>query len=125
MPEFIDGLFRVTLVALHSMLWLRDATSWLFAWVWTGIAHSIKHKGTKQEYIAADKKALRKVPQHLAIVVQEEHISSDDLARIAMWAFASDVLLVSLYDPYGEGGKGSLIGLTSQKCMMIRPSERT
>jgi hypothetical protein len=98
-----DTLMRTTLAALHSVLWLRETLKWALAWVWTAIAYSIKHKGTKLECIAADTKDLSKVPLHLAIVVQEEGmISFNDLARVAVWAFASDIRVVSLYDPYGE-----------------------
>ena len=97
-----DGLLRASLVALHSILWLRETLSWTLAWLWTAIAFSIKHKGTKLDCIAEDRRHLLKVPLHLAVVVQEEEISCDDLAHIATWAFASNIRIVSLYDPYGE-----------------------
>lgn len=93
---------RGTLVALHSLLWLGTALSWTLTWVWTAIAYSIKHKGTKLESITADARDLAKVPLHLAAVVQEKDISCDDLARVALWAFASNIRVLSLYDPYGE-----------------------
>ena len=96
-----DTLLKGTLAALHSMLWLREVFSWTLVWVWTAIAYSIKHKGTKLECITEDTRELSKLPWHLAIVVQED-VSCDDLARVAMWAFASSVRVVSLYDPHGE-----------------------
>lgn len=100
-----DTFLGATLAALHSILWLREALSWTLAWVWTAIAYSIKHKGTKLECITEDTRDMSKVPLHLAMVVQEEEeISCDDLARVAMWAFASNIRVVSLYDPYGEWG---------------------
>ena len=95
-------LLRATLFALHSALWVREALSWTLAWLWSAIALSVKHKGAKLECIAADTRRLQKVPQHLAVVVQEEGVSCDDLAHLATWAFASNIRVVSLYDPYGE-----------------------
>ncbi len=96
------GFLRGALVAVHSVLWLKEALTWTLLWAWTAIAYSIKHKGTKLDCIAADAKRLQKVPAHLAVVVQEEEISCEDLANIATWAFASNIRVVSLYDPYGE-----------------------
>lgn len=100
--ELTDGLLRATLVILHGALWLREAVTYTLLWVWTGIAYSIKHKGTKLECIVKDTKHLRKLPWHLAVIVQETTISYDDLARVTTWAFASGIKLVSLYDPNGE-----------------------
>lgn len=97
-----DGLLGTALVALHSVLWLRNSLGWTLAWLWTAISYAIKHKGKSLECIAVDAKELSKVPGHLAMVVQEEEVSCDDLARMAVWAFASNIRVVSLYDPYGE-----------------------
>lgn len=103
MSILVDGFLRGTLAALHSLLWAREALRWTFSLLWTSLALSFKHKGTKLERIAEDSRVLKKVPSHLAVVVQEQHISCEDLARIATWAFASNITTVSLYDPYGEG----------------------
>ncbi len=97
-----DALLRLALVSLHSVLWAREAVSRVYLWLWSTMVYVFKHKGKKLECIAADRKELRKVPAHLALVVQEEKISCDNLVHVAMWAFASDVRTVSLYDPYGE-----------------------
>ena len=96
-----DALWRVTLVTLHSILWLRDAVSWSVSWLWLGLSYALKHKGVKLDCISTDVKALKKVPHHLALVVQERCVSCEDLARAMTWAFASDIRLVSIYDPYG------------------------
>lgn len=97
-----DAFLRLALVSLHSVLWAREAVGRVWLWLCTAVAFSLKHKGKKLECIAADRKELQKVPTHLALVIQEEHISCDDLACLAVWAFASDVRTVSIYDPYGE-----------------------
>ena len=95
-----DGLLRLALVSLHSMLWARDAVSRLFLWLWTTLSYSLKHKGKKLDCIAADGRDLQKIPTHLALIVQEEQISCDDLAHVAVWAFASGIHTISIYDPY-------------------------
>lgn len=91
---------RASLATLHSMFWLRDAVSWMLVWVWATISYSLKHKGEKYDSIAADARGLKKLPRHLALVVQEQQVSCSDLARMATWAFASDICLVSIYDPH-------------------------
>lgn len=102
MASVTNNLLRATLAALHAVLWVRDTSSWILLWLWSSVTYSLKHKGEKLECIAADMRDLKKVPQHLAVVVQEEEVSSDDLALIATWAFASHVHVVSFYDPYGK-----------------------
>ena len=98
----VDGLLRVTLLTIHSVIWLRESISRVLTWLWNSIPHFIKHKGTKLECIVSDIKSLSKVPKHLTIIVLEEGTWYDDLARVTTWAFASGVGTVSLYDPCGE-----------------------
>ncbi len=100
--EWLDVFLRGTLLSLHFIMWLKSQVSNVFLWTWTCIAHSVKHKGTKLEAIMEDVRDLDKVPLHLAVVVQEEEVSCDDLAQMTAWAFAGGVKMVSLYDPCGE-----------------------
>lgn len=101
MSRVAEVMLRTTLVTLHSILWLRDSLSRSISWLWLAVSSVAKHKGDKSDQIAADVKALRKMPRHLALVIQEDSISCDDLAHVTTWAFASNIHLVSIYDPHG------------------------
>jgi dehydrodolichyl diphosphate syntase complex subunit NUS1 len=46
-------------------------------------------------------KELKKLPLHMALVVNEAHVSHVDLARLVNWCFAVGTHCVSLYDPRG------------------------
>ena len=61
-----------------------------------------KHKGSKLECIQRDVKELKKLPLHMALVVNESHVSHVDLARLVNWCFAVGTHCVSLYDPRGQ-----------------------
>lgn len=98
-----EGMLKFTLASVHGALWLGNWISTSFGWLWMCILqfNSSKYKGKKLEGIAADAKELEKVPQHLAVLVHQDLMSCDDLAHIAVWAFASGVRTVSFYDPNG------------------------
>ena len=96
-----EGMLNITLKTVHSFQWLRISIKYLFIWLWAGILYTVKHKGTKLECIQRDTRHLTKVPMHLALIVQEDKLSYDDLARIVVWAFAVGVYNISLYDPSG------------------------
>lgn len=92
-----DAALNLTLSAIHGLLLLRDSLCRLFAWLWTGILYLAQHKGTKLEYIQKDVKHLEKIPMHLALIVAEEEISNEDLARMVVWGFSSGTHYVSVY----------------------------
>jgi len=98
------GLAKFTLKTLHYLLWLRNSIGITFGWLWICILQitSSKYKGKKLESITLDAKELEKIPQHLAVIVHEESISCDDLAKVSVWAFASGIRTVSLYDHSGK-----------------------
>lgn len=103
MGAVAESVLRLVLAGLHSVLWLRHWICVTCEWFWMNLLlHyiSTKHKGATLESIAEDAKLLVKVPKHLALLV-EERVSCDDLARLVMWAFASGITTVSLYDSHG------------------------
>lgn len=102
MMGFAEGVLTVSLKTVHSFQWLRYSITYFFTWLWTAILYTVKHKGTKLESIQEDTKHLQKVPLHLAVIVQEEELSYDDLACVVVWAFAVGIHYVSLYDPHGN-----------------------
>lgn len=99
----VERLHRFTLGTLHLALQLRAAFSLLLACLWSGLLLPFKHKGDKLERITADAKRLAKLPLHLALIVQEEEVWPEELARLVAWAFAVGVRYVSLYDHSGRG----------------------
>ena len=97
------GLLRFTLGAIHASVWLRDSIYFSLLWLWTGLMYAVKHiKGSKLECIQEDTKELKKMPQHLALIVHEEQLSHTDLAKVVTWAFAAGVHNVSIYNSHGE-----------------------
>ena len=101
---FVEHVHRFTLGTLHLMLQLRASLSLLLAYLWSTLLLPFKHKGDKLELISADARRLAKLPLHLALIVQEEEVWPEDLARLVAWAFAVGVRYVSLYDH--SGGRG-------------------
>ena len=104
MGTLAASVLKLVLLSVHSALWLQH---WLYVnceWCWIYLFNftSAKHYGTELEGITNDAKRLEKVPQHLALLVQEEQISCDDLARLAVWSFASGIKTLSLYDSHGR-----------------------
>ena len=97
----VEGLLKFTLGAIHASLWLRDAICYSFLWLWTGLLYAVKDKGSKLECIQEDTKELKKIPQHLALIVHEERLSHADLAKIVTWAFAAGTHHVSIYSSQG------------------------
>ena len=98
----VDLIWTASLRTVHLLFWLQESVGLMVAWVWASVLYAVKHKGTKLECIQGDMKELKKVPMHLAIVVQEEELSYSDLANIVVWSFSVGVRNVSLYDPKGE-----------------------
>jgi len=95
-------VWTISLRTVHTLLWLRESLRLMMVWVWTSLLYAVKHKGTKLECIQCDMKELKKVPMHIAMVVQEEELLYSDLANIVVWSFCVGVRNVSLYDPKGE-----------------------
>lgn len=95
-------VWTISLRTVHTLLWLRESLRLMMVWVWTSLLYAVKHKGTKLECIQGDMKELKKVPMHIAMVVQEEELLYSDLANIVVWSFCVGVRNVSLYDPKGE-----------------------
>ena len=98
----VEGLLRLTLGAIHASIWLREAVYLSLLWLWTGLAYALKHKGSKLECIQEDTKELKKIPQHLTLIIHEEKLSPTDLAKVVTWAFASGIHNVSIYTSQGE-----------------------
>ena len=98
----VEGLLRITLGAIHASVWLRDAIYFSLLWLWTGLVYSVKHKGSKLECIQEDTKELKKIPQHLSLIVHEERLSHTDLAKVVTWAFATGIHNVSIYNSQGR-----------------------
>ena len=98
----MEAFWIFSLRTIHCIVWLRQSLAVTAAWVWTGLLHAMKHKGTKLECIQRDSKQLKKIPLHLALVVQEDDLSHSDLANLVVWAFSAGVHNVSLYDPNGK-----------------------
>ena len=99
---FSENVLSFSLRTVHWFLWLRESISFMVLWLWTSILYAVKHKGDKLECIQADAKQLKKIPMHLAVVVQEDELSHTDLAKVVAWSFSAGVHNVSLYDPKGE-----------------------
>ena len=97
-----EAAWTLSLRTVHCMVWLRESLAVLVAWLWISLLHAVKHKGTKLDCIQRDAKLLKKIPLHLALVVQEEDLSHSDLANLVIWAFSAGVHNVSLYDPNGK-----------------------
>ena len=98
-----ENVLRLVLAGLHSTLRLKQWICVTFEWFWINLLYytSAKHKGTNLESIVGDAKLLVKLPKHLALLVHQESVSCDDLARLVIWAFASGITTVSLYDSHG------------------------
>ena len=90
-----------TLRSIHALRWIRATLAAVCWWLWSVGLYLAKHKGTKLECIQRDVKELKKLPVHLALVVNEKHVSHADLARLVNWCFAVGIHYVSLYDPQG------------------------
>ena len=90
-----------TLKSVHALVWLRVALVAVCTWVWNTVLYVATHKGSKLECIHRDVKDLKKLPVHLAVVVNEKRVSYGDLARLVNWSFAVGIHHVSLYDPRG------------------------
>ena len=98
----VEGLLRFALGAIHASTWLRDAIYLSLLWFWTGLVYAVKHKGSKLECIREDTKDLKKIPQHLTLIVHEERLSHTDLANVVTWAFAAGIHHVSIYNSQGD-----------------------
>ena len=101
----VEGLLRFTLGAIHASVWLRDSIYFSLLWLWTGLLYAMKHKGSKLECIQEDTKELKKIPQHLTLIVHEERLSHADLAKLVTWAFAAGTHHVSIYNSQGRHTK--------------------
>ena len=102
MTTAIDALRLATLNTVHALRWLRHAVLAICYWVCGAVLYLAKHKGSKLECIQRDVKDLKKLPLHIALVVNETHMSNVDLARLVNWCFAVGTHYVSLYDPQGQ-----------------------
>lgn len=98
----METLRLVTLNCVHALRWLRLAAVALYLWVWGSVVYLAKHKGSKLECIQRDVKEINKLPLHLALIVNEPHMSHVDLARVVNWCFAVGIHYVSLFDPQGK-----------------------
>ena len=98
-----DVMWAVSLRVVHAFQWLRETVQFVMMWIWETVFYAaLKHKGSKLECIRNDVKELRKIPMHIAVVVQEELLSYSDLANVVVWSFSAGVHTVSLYDPHGK-----------------------
>ena len=98
-----DVMWAVSLRIVHALQWLRETVQLMMVWIWEAVFYAaLKHKGSKLECIQNDVKELRKIPMHIAVIVQEEELSYNDLANILVWSFSAGVHTVSLYDPRGK-----------------------
>ena len=106
-----DVIWAVSLRAVHALLWLRETVHLLMVWIWEAVFYAplLKHKGCKLECIQNDVKELRKIPMHIAVVVQEKELSYSDLANVVVWSFSAGVHTVSLYDPRGKRESSCLV----------------
>ena len=95
-------MLRLTLGAVRASMWLRETMYFSLLWLWTGLVYALKHKGSKLECIQEDTKALKKIPQHLTLIVHEKTLSHTDLAKVVTWAFAAGIHNVSVYTSQGE-----------------------
>ena len=102
MTTATDALRLATLNTIHALRWLRYAVLAMYYWVCGTVLYLAKHKGSKLECIQRDVKELQKLPLHIALVVNEAHMSHVDLARLVNWCFAVGTHYVSLYDPQGQ-----------------------
>ena len=102
MTSATDTLRLAILNTAHGLRWLRHALVAVCWWVWNTVLYLAKHKGTKLECIQRDVKELKKLPLHIALVVNEKHMSHLDLSRLVNWCFAVGTCYVSLYDPRGQ-----------------------
>lgn len=98
----VEGLLKFTLGAIHASVRLRDAIYFSLLWLWTGLVYAVKHKGSKLECIQEDTKEMKKIPQHLTLIVHEERLSHADLAKVVTWAFAAGIHHVSIYNSQGR-----------------------
>ena len=98
-----DVMWAVSLRVVHAIQWVRETVQFMMVWIWKAVFYAaLKHKGSKLECIQNDVKELRKIPMHIAVIVQEEELSYNDLANIVVWSFSAGVHTVSLYDPRGK-----------------------
>lgn len=51
--------------------------------------------------VQADAKQLRKLPQHIGLIVVENDISYKDLANIVVWSVTMGISYISIYDVNG------------------------
>ncbi len=87
---------------IHGVVWARDGLGFLLAWLWTSLLSVVQHKGKTLECIQEDVKLLEKIPMHLALIVTEEELCHEALARMVIWGFSSGMHYISLYDPSCE-----------------------
>lgn len=104
--NLVDGLLGLTLVTVHAFVWLRDSLYLSLVWLWTRVVYVMKHKGSKLEWIQEDRKKLKKLPLHLALIVHERKLSHTDLAKLVTWAFAMGIRNVSVYSSHGKMENG-------------------
>ena len=102
MTTAAQTLHRYTLSSLHALRWLRHSVVAVCLWIWSTALYLAKHKGTKLEHIQRDIKQLKKLPVHIALLVNEREVSCSDLARLVNWCFCVGIHYVSLYDPRGR-----------------------
>jgi len=100
--SFSEGLFRFTLGAIHYSSLLKLYFVSALSWMWNSVLYVAKHKGSKLEAIQNDARTLRKLPVHVAVIVNNNTVDIDGIARLAVWAHASGIATVSLYDPDGK-----------------------
>lgn len=105
MPTAVEALRRGTLNTVHALCWVRSAVVIVCAWLWVSLSYLVKHKGSKLELIQKDVQRLRKLPLHLAVVVNERQIDHRDLAMMVNWCFGAGIHYVSLYDSRGDLSK--------------------
>lgn len=101
-----EGFCLVTLNVLHFSAWVKRGLAMTALWIWSAAVYVLHHKGTKLEHIQRDIVSLKKVPSHLAFIIQheKEKLEINELSKMAVWAFASGVQTVSLYHTTGRAG---------------------
>lgn len=91
----------ISLYIIHAILWSRTAILLFCHWLSLTVTSPFKHKGLKTELIVKDSKTLRKIPLHVALVINEEEVLHNYLCMLVCWAFSIGVQWVSVYDAKG------------------------
>lgn len=102
-----DMFYRLILRLIHHILavclllkqWLTYLPLYAFAYQQKPSISSIK----------TDARTLKKIPNHLSIVVVENEISFTDIANIIIWSVALGISYISVYDFDGEFKRNSKI----------------